>query len=127
MAILWAQMKDRSFWGEILHFKHLARFGGKYHGRQDLQGEKNNNNNKAESFFRLNFNAYINVDNREKARARNKTTTTTKTNLVGRKTSTFYSGATKMEMPASTRVKMSGREKPKWTKEHKHFLHKTCN
>ena len=40
MAILWAQMKDRSFWGEILHFKHLARFGGKYHGRQDLQGEK---------------------------------------------------------------------------------------
>ena len=78
-----------------MHFKHLARFGGKYHGRQDLQGEKNNNNNKAESFFRLNFNAYINVDNREKARARNKTITT-KTNLVGRKTSKFYSGATKM-------------------------------
>ena len=79
-----------------MHFKHLVRFGGKYHGRQYLQGEKNNNNNKAESFFRLSFNAYINVDNREKARARNKTTTTTKTNLVGRKTSTFYSGATKM-------------------------------
>ena len=80
-----------------MHFKHLARFGGKSHGRQDLQGEKNNNNNnEADSFFRLNFNAYINVDNREKARAINKTTTTTKANLVGRKTSKFYSGATKM-------------------------------
>ena len=79
-----------------MHFKHLARFGGKSHGRPDLQGEKKNNNNKAESFFGLNFNVYINVDGREKARARNKTTTTTKTNLVGRKTSKFYSGATKM-------------------------------
>ena len=65
MAILRAQMKDRSFWGEILHFKNLARFGGKSHGRPDLQAEKknNNNNNKAESFFRLNFNVYINEDN----------------------------------------------------------------
>ena len=80
-----------------MHFKHLARFGGKSHGRPDLQGERNNNNNnKAESFFGLNFNVYINVDKRAKARARNKTTTTTKTNLVGRKTSKFYSGATKM-------------------------------
>ena len=95
MAISRAQMKDRSFWGEILHFKHLASFGGKSHGRPDLQREKNNNN-KAESFFRLNFNVYINVDNREKARARNRTTTTTTTNLVGRKTWKFYSGTEKM-------------------------------
>ena len=47
--------------------------------------EKNNNNNKAESFFSLDFNVYINVDNREKVRSRNKTITT-KTNLIGRKT-----------------------------------------
>ena len=47
--------------------------------------EKKNKNNKDESFFTLNYNVYINVDNREKVRARNKTTTT-KTNLVGRKT-----------------------------------------
>ena len=67
-----------------MHFKHLARFGGKSHGRADLR-EKNNKNNKDESFFTLNFNVYINVDNREKVRARNKTTTT-KTNLVGIKT-----------------------------------------
>ena len=51
MAISRAQMKKRSFWGEILHFKHLARFGGKSHGRADLKGEKKNNNNKAESFL----------------------------------------------------------------------------
>ena len=57
--------------------------------------EKNNKNNKDESFFTLNFNVYINVDNREKVRARNKTTTT-KTNLVGRKTKKVYSGAEKM-------------------------------
>ena len=57
--------------------------------------EKNNKNNKDESFFTLNFNVYINVDNREKVRARNKTTTT-KTNLVGRKTWKFYSGAEKI-------------------------------
>ena len=49
-------------------------------------GEKKTATTKAESFFRLNFNVYINVDNREKATARNKTTTTTETNLVGRKT-----------------------------------------
>ena len=35
-----------------MHFKHLASFGGKSHGRSDLQREKNNNN-KAESFFRF--------------------------------------------------------------------------
>ena len=59
--------------------------------------EKKTATTKAESFFRLNFNVYINVDNREKATARNKTTiTTTETNLVGRKTKKFYSGATKM-------------------------------
>ena len=31
-----------------------------------------NNNNKADSFFRLNFNVYIDVDNGERARARDK-------------------------------------------------------
>ena len=34
--------------------------------------EKKYNNNKADSFFRLNFNVYINVDKRERARARDK-------------------------------------------------------
>ena len=42
-----------------------------------------NNNNKADSFFRLNFNVYIDVDNRERARARDKNTK--ETNFVGKK------------------------------------------
>ena len=35
------------------------------------ENNKNNNNKKAESFVRLNFNVYINVENRERAKARN--------------------------------------------------------
>ena len=39
---------------------------------RERQREKNNNNNKkAESFVRLNFTVYINVDNQERAKARN--------------------------------------------------------
>ena len=34
--------------------------------------EKKYNNNKDDSFFRLNFNAFLNVDNRERAGARDK-------------------------------------------------------
>ena len=61
--------------GETLHFKHPARFGDKSHGHRDFKREterKNNNiNKKAEFFVRLNFNDYINVENRERAKARN--------------------------------------------------------
>ena len=35
--------------------------------------EEKNSNNKAGSFFRLDFNVYTDVDNRERARARDKT------------------------------------------------------
>ena len=45
----------------------LARFGGKSHGHPDFKERKNNN--KAESFFRLNSDVYTNVDNGERARA----------------------------------------------------------
>ena len=45
---------------------------------------KKKNNNKAESFFRLTFNAYIDVDNRERAREGDKKTK--ETNFVARKT-----------------------------------------
>ena len=50
-----------------MHFKHPARFGGKSHGHPEFKRE-----NKKESFFSLNFNVYVNLDNRERARARNK-------------------------------------------------------
>ena len=53
-------------------------------------GERRNSN-KAESFFRLNFNAYTNVDNRERAWARDNKQN--RTNFAGRKTWKFYSGS----------------------------------
>ena len=59
-----------------------------------INRKREKNNNKAKSFFRLNFNVYINMKNREKARARNKKTT--ENNFVGRKTWKFYSGGEKM-------------------------------
>ena len=58
-------------WSENLPFKHPAYFGGKSHGHPDFKREKKNSN-KAESFFPLNFNVCINVEHRERARARNK-------------------------------------------------------
>ena len=107
MAISRAQLKDRSFWGEILHFKHLARFGG------NRMAALTNNNKKAESFFRLNFNIYTNVDNREKARTWNKKNNWD--NFVGRKHENFVAAVRKWEMLAATKVKMNGSEKPNWT------------
>ena len=44
-------------WGDILHFRQPACFGGKLHGHRDFKREKNNN--KAKSFFGLNFSVYV--------------------------------------------------------------------
>ena len=64
-----------------------ARFGGKLHDYQNFPKQKNSN--KAES-LRLKFNAYIDVDNKESARAREKKMT--ETNFVGKKTCNCYGG-----------------------------------
>ena len=53
--------------GEILHFKHLPRVSAWPPGSLE---RINNKVNKDDSFFRLNFNVFIDVDNREKARLR---------------------------------------------------------
>ena len=53
-----------------MYLRHPVRFGGKSRGHPDFWREQNNNKN--ESFFSLNFNVYINLDNRERARAINK-------------------------------------------------------
>ena len=55
---------------EILHFKHL-RVSAVNHKVSRAFRDKNNNN-KANSFFRLNFNVYVDVDNGERARVRDK-------------------------------------------------------
>ena len=69
--------------GEILKFKHTRVSAVNRMATRTFR-EKKYNKNKADSFFQLNFNVCINVDNRERARARDEKTK--ETNFVGRKT-----------------------------------------
>ena len=55
---------------EILHFKHMRVSAVNRIASRAFRDK--NNNNKANSFFRLNFNVYVDVDNGERARARDK-------------------------------------------------------
>ena len=55
---------------EMLHFKQPCVSAVNRITSRPFR-DKNNNNN-YDSFFRLGFNVYINVDNRERARARDK-------------------------------------------------------
>ena len=56
-----------------MHSKHLA-FGGKSHGHRarTLEEKKKQNTKLTESFFPLNFNVYINLDNGERTRVKKK-------------------------------------------------------
>ena len=63
-----------------------------------------------QSFFWLNFNVYINVHKREKARARNKKNKT-ETILLEEKHENFIVVVRKWEMLAATKVKISDSEK----------------
>ena len=56
--------------GVKLCISSTARFGDKLRSHPGFQRQKNNN--KADSFFQLNFNVYIDVDNKERARAKDK-------------------------------------------------------
>ena len=69
--------------GEILKFKHRRVSAVNRMATRTFR-EKKYNKNKADSFSPLNCNVYINVDNRERARARDEETK--ETNFVGRKT-----------------------------------------
>ena len=53
--------------GEILHFKYQRVSAVNRIATRNFRDKKNHNNN-ADSFFRLNFNVYIDVDNRERGR-----------------------------------------------------------
>ena len=79
--------------GEILHFKHphvsaVNRLATRAF-RERKNNDDNNANNKADSILRQNFNVFIDLDNWERARTRDKKTK--ETNYVGRKTLKFYS------------------------------------
>ena len=83
---------------------------------RERQREKNNNNNKkAESFVRLNFNVYINVDNQERAKARN--TQQRRPISLEEKHQNFTAAVRKWEMLGATKVKMCGNQK-KWVGTH---------
>ena len=57
-------------WDELLHFKHPRVSAVNRIASRTFRDK--NNNIKADSFFRLNYNVYIDLDNRERARARDK-------------------------------------------------------
>ena len=76
--------------GEILHFKHPHVSAVNRLATRTFRERKNNDNNKADSILQLNFNVFIDLDNWERARERNKKKTKG-TNYVGRKTLKFYS------------------------------------
>ena len=86
-------------------------------------------------FFRLNFNVYADVYNRERARSRDKKHEFS----LETKTWDFYMLVRKWEMLVASKVKMSGSEKESkqehWSFNYvceihttvQHLLHKTCN
>ena len=71
--------------------------------------EKKYNNNKADSFFPLNFNVYVNVDNRERDKARDKKRR--RPISLEEKRENFIAVVSKGEMLAASKVKISGSEK----------------
>ena len=71
--------------------------------------DKNYNNNKAAPLFRLNYSVYIDVDNRERAKARDKERR--RPISLEEKLVNFIAVVGKREMLAATKVKMSGSEK----------------
>ena len=87
--------------GAILHFKHPSVSAVNRMATRTFRERKNNDNNKADSLLRLNFNVFIDLDNERKKekkeleqeikKKKTKQNKTKETNYVGRKTSKFYS------------------------------------
>ena len=79
-------------------------------------------NNKNESFFPLNFIVYINLDNGERGRARNKYQR--RPISLEEKHENYIAAVRKWEILAATKVKTPGGEKTEWTGTQTDFLHK---
>ena len=74
---------------------------------------------------KLNFNVYIDINNSERARARDKKRPIS---LDLEKHENSIAAVRKGEMLATSKVKMSRIKKKKSEHKHlRHFLHKTCN
>ena len=87
---------------EILHFKHPHVSAVNRMATRTFR-EEENSNNKADSFFRLDFNVYTDVDNKERARVSDKTNEKKK-----EKQDNFITAVRKWEIQEATKVKMSG-------------------
>ena len=85
---------------------HLRVSGVNRMATRTLRGKVNNN--KAESFFRLNLSVYIDLDNRERAKARdNKQRRSFSVQSLEEKHKNFIPGVRKWEMLAASKAKMS--------------------
>ena len=89
--------------GEILHVKHPHVSAVNRLATRTFREEKTSNN-KAGSFFRLDFNVYTDVDNRERARAKDEKTKEKKKE----KHENFIAAVRKWEMQVAIKVKISG-------------------
>ena len=76
-----------------------------------ISSTSNNNNNKVDSLLQLNFNVYIDVDNREKARAKGKKTRRPVSLEEKHNNFIYNDGKKKGKSLAATKVKMSSSEK----------------
>ena len=103
---------------EILHFKHPRVSAVNRIASRTFRDK--NNNNKADSFFRLNFNVYIDLDKRERARARDKKQK--RPISLEEKLENFIAAVGKRGNASGHQGEISGSEKKKWT-----GTHKTCN
>ena len=71
--------------------------------------------NKADSFLRRNFNVYIDVDNRKRARARDMKNKGNQFRLIEEKHENLIAAVKKRDKVAATKVKMNGSVKKKKT------------
>ena len=114
---------------EILHFKHtrvLTINGVATPGLLEIKN--NNNNNKADSFFRLHFNVYIDLDNCEKELEWEIKNKGVRPISLEERHANFIAVVKKIkwEMLAATKVKMSDSEK-KVNRSNYNFSSIMCN
>ena len=80
---------------------------------------------KADSFFRLNFNVYIDVDNKQRGRAKDKNQR--RPISLEEKHNTFIAAVRKRRNPSCHQAE-NERQRIESEQDHiQHFLHKTCN
>ena len=110
---------------EISHFKYPSVSAVNREATWTLR-DKHYNNNNAGLLFRLNYSVYIDVDNRERAKARDKEQR--RPISLEKKTCKFYSGGEKTRNASGHQGENERQWKKKMEQEQmRYLLHKTCN